>query len=236
MDRREEFRKAWEAWEAFRATTPFAEVDRLQKELNALLRERAGDLRSKRAKALDDSDSAAWLQKHHPGVMTEVCAPFQVKVEVLWAEHGETKRRLNAELDRLSPLCAVEAGDLWLPVVSHSSDEFRSQGFGNHHYAQVATRLLEAWARDQGGAEVRVVSDRGSATWSIHTLEARVREPLDVEILRRHEAPQLREQVRLCWSMGANPRVLWPTLSPDYEARSGLDYHGRDLWRERSDD
>jgi len=42
----------------------------------------------------------------------------------------------------------------------------------------------------------------------------------------RRPGPTLREQVRLCWKRGVNPRVYSPFLPHGYEQSVGLDYFG----------
>lgn len=57
----------------------------------------------------------------------------------------------------------------------------------------------------------------------------RVEDAIDVEIVKRSPPPPLREQVRLAWKRGVNPRVYNPFLPHGYEEQAGIDYFGRDL-------
>ncbi len=49
------------------------------------------------------------------------------------------------------------------------------------------------------------------------------------EIVRRKPGLTLRDWVKAQWKRGVNPRVISPFLSPDYEAKNGLDYFGGEL-------
>lgn len=51
----------------------------------------------------------------------------------------------------------------------------------------------------------------------------------DIPVLKARDGLPLAELVRLSWSLGANPRVYWPSLPHGFEQRHGFDQFGRGL-------
>jgi hypothetical protein len=132
----------------------------------------------------------------------------------------------------------VEGPPQWFLLGSSHDGSYNSQGYGASHCAQGSAEnladLARHWkvpvtvarkqplrAKNWNGASYEYAGE-----WLVYVLVA---SELDVEILRRRSSPTLREQVRLCWARGINPRVLNPFLKPGYEEQEGLDYFGRDL-------
>jgi hypothetical protein len=81
--------------------------------------------------------------------------------------------------------------------------------------------------------DLRLVEPKDNkASWSrTWTVQAKVAEPLDVEIVKAVGTWTLREWVRRCWKIGSNPRVYNPFLPHGFEEREGISYHGEDLRR-----
>jgi hypothetical protein len=51
----------------------------------------------------------------------------------------------------------------------------------------------------------------------------------ELPILRKRSGLPFADLVRLAWVLGANPRVFWPFLPHDYEAKHGFDQFGKDI-------
>ena len=60
-------------------------------------------------------------------------------------------------------------------------------------------------------------------------VEAAVADAFEVEVLKRLPGLTLREWLKRCMQLGANPRVYNPFLPHGLEARLGLDYFGNDV-------
>lgn len=60
----------------------------------------------------------------------------------------------------------------------------------------------------------------------------------DLPLIIHHPPPTIREQVKMCWGRGINPRVYCPFLPHGYEGKVGLDFFGNDLpgYHEAEDD
>lgn len=161
------------------------------------------------------------LERHKP--------PLHARAEAIHDEH----QRLDALLRELAPLAELRRagpeGD-WHYLDSRSAGDYRSQGYSALHYAEGSVQLTADVARLEGfidGVDLVVLTARHYD--DVVVAAVRVEDEVDVEIIRRCPPPSLREQVRLCWLRGVNPRVFCPWLPHGYEAMEGLDYFGRDL-------
>lgn len=89
---------------------------------------------------------------------------------------------------------------------------------------------------EEKGADPRTLSTKEWATppkthWydEDYIVEVKVESPVDVKIIDYRPELPLREQVRMSWKLGINPRVLDPFLPHGYEAEVGIGWHGEDL-------
>lgn len=163
----------------------------------------------------------ATVAKHKPAM--------QERADFLYREVD----RLKKQLDELAPLAEVRRSgpsDEWYPLDSRRAGDYRSQGYSALHYAEGSVQLVADVARAEGfvdGVDLVVLTSRDYDDVVIAAV--RVADAIDAEILRRCPPPPLREQVRLCWKRGVNPRVFNPFLPHGYEEKAGLDFFGRDL-------
>ncbi len=156
--------------------------------------------------------------------------PLKARSDALYAEFKALRERLN----ELAPLAEIRRTGLegeWRYLDLRSASDYNSQGFSALHYAEGSVQLTADVARAEGfvdGVDLVVlrVPYYGESAW---LAAVRVESDLDADIIRRSPPPSLREQVRLCWKRGVNPRVFNPFLPHGYEEQAGLDYFGRDL-------
>jgi hypothetical protein len=156
----------------------------------------------------------------------ELFKPIQEEALALVDRQVAVRRRADELLRALAQDAEVVAGSEWVVVDEAWASTYGSQGFGAAKYAQGAVELVADVARAQGvEVEVRPLDDgRG------YQARAKVAGQVDVEILRR-KGLSLREQVRMCWKRGVNPRVYNPFLPHGYEERAGLDFYGGEVKR-----
>ena len=128
-------------------------------------------------------------------------------------------------------------GGEWFPLDLRSTWDYSSQGFSALRYAEGAVEFTADVARSLGFVDgVDLVVQRVPYHETEACLAAvRVEDAIDVEIVKRSPPPSLREQVRLAWKRGVNPRVYNPFLPHGFEEREGLDYFGGDLRAERAE-
>jgi hypothetical protein len=207
--------------------------DPLSLEWQAVLRGAAKETRP-RARKLDSARCVEILGEER---LKEMRAPFEERGRRLFEDLYARRDLIGDLLVQLAELAEVREGALRLFKVIYPE---RNQGYGNRRYSRGRAELAAITLHAHGiTAVVRgdeqeppLGVDRGC--WS-PTFEvwAGVRTQLDIEIAQRKPAPPLREQVRLCWKLGVNPRVYNPWLPHGFEAREGLDFYGNDL-REKS--
>jgi hypothetical protein len=169
----------------------------------------------------------------------QIRAPFKARAEAAH-EAARAAEKVAEEAARAAAVPGVlrrQPGN-WLVLGVTWSSTYSSQT-DPHGYARNAAELNADVARFHG-VEVRVEQrdvQRGRSVgpfggpWmsANYYTEVAVAEPLDVECLKRIGGPTLREQVRMCWARGVNPRVYNPFLPVGYEEKVGIDYFGRDL-------
>jgi hypothetical protein len=164
----------------------------------------------------------ALRDKHTPAI--------EARASACYAEHEGLRRRLS----ELAPLAEVRpAGPdaYWYALDLRTSWDYSTQGYGAGKYAEGAVQFTADVARSLGFVDgVDLVVLRAP----YHTEDAwlaavRVEDAIDVEIVKRSPPPPLREQVRLAWKRGVNPRVYFSSLPHGYEEQVGIDYFGRDL-------
>jgi hypothetical protein len=185
---------------------------------------------------LEVGDLQRRLQRKNPGggVFDRVRGVHEPLLERRASALYEELTALRKRLSELAPLAEVRAagpdGD-WYALELRSTWDYSTQGFGALHYAEGAVQFTADVARALGfvdGVDLVVLRV------PYHTEDAwlaavRVEDAIDVEIVKRSPPPPLREQVRLCWKRGVNPRVYNPFLPHGYEEQVGIDYFGRDL-------
>lgn len=163
----------------------------------------------------------ALMLKHQP--------LLKARADFLYSEVERLAKRL-AELAPVAELRRAGPEGEWHHLDSRRAGDYRSQGFGALHYAEGAVQFLADVARAQGfvdGVDLVVLTARDYD--DVVVAAVRVADAVDAEILRRCPPPSLREQVRLCWKRGVNPRVYNPFLPHGYEEQVGLDFFGGDL-------
>lgn len=177
------------------------------------------------AKLLTDEEYAA------------IRAPFQERADALGRQHFDTLKRIKTAMHSLAELATIDVGETEFVLFERSSCDYSTQGFGASSYARNRCQLEALNARGNGiAAEVRERKDkerRVDGPWSAGPIQffevvVKLASELDLEILRCKPSLPLREQVRLCWKLGANPRVFIQWLDHDYETRVGLDFFGNE--------
>lgn len=148
-------------------------------------------------------------------------------------------RELESEMAALAPRCPIIASESYLVAKTSTSYNFATQGLGAESYARGDAERARI-RMSSTGARVEVVrcpklDEKGNERVSKYGIRypdfevrAYVASALDVAILKRLYLG-LREEVRLCWKNGMNPRVLYGSLPFDYEERNDLDRFGNDL-------
>jgi hypothetical protein len=163
--------------------------------------------------------------------------PYQNEGEWLGVAAEAEKYRIECELRELAPTTPIHPGEPRLYHTCYASS-YGSQGWGAFSYAKGRAELDADDARACGlPVEVRPIVEKRPSTISPGKMRVSERvevwvsvaEDLDLEIIRRRPRLTLREQVRLCWKRGVNPRVYNPYLPHGYEEREGIDMQGNDL-------
>lgn len=142
------------------------------------------------------------------------------------------KRWVKHEVTRLAEQLRPESGEQWLELTR--TYPHHTQGFGADRYGEGDAQVY-ASEREGLGVEVRVRKvtegeprrDRwgSDASYRYWIVEALVRDEVDVEILRAHNA-DMAMWLAACWKRGVNPRVLLPGLPHGLEEKLGVDYFG----------
>jgi hypothetical protein len=165
-------------------------------------------------------DVARLRDVHHPRIERRVSALYQ--------EGDALRKRLN-ELAPITEVRRTGADGFWLPLALRSTWDYSTQGLGALRYAEGAVQAIADVARGRGFVDgvdlvVLLVPYEKTEAW---LAAVRVEAEVDVEILKRSPSPPLREQVRLSWARGVNPRVFNPFLPHGYEEQVGIDYFGQ---------
>jgi hypothetical protein len=175
---------------------------------------------------------ALFLPELAPELHREIRTTFIVKLGEAVQETLLQLDEVSKELRATALLCDIQPGDLELRLTSVCTVSYNSQGFSASQYAKGAAEMSADAAR-LANVPVSVVRRLQAPTlpWSSAPLEywdvvVRVQEQLDFEILKLRPEPPLKEQVRLCWARGVNPRVYNPFLPYGYEKENGITYEG----------
>lgn len=197
----------------------------------------SGKKRSKKAKPIQYQDWAKYLDwdTEMKPLDDAASAKFEAFFNPLRKREAELKSRLDTMTEVLSPL----PGDKkCLLSVSYSST-YSTQGFGHVAYAEKNAKLHMIDAQSCGiRCEIERRDQKREPRTYQHCFDIGpgadfyvwvfVQEDMDVEILQRKTVP-LRDWVKWCWKLGANPRVFNPFLPSGYEESVGLDFLGNDL-------
>jgi hypothetical protein len=164
----------------------------------------------------------ALRDKHTPGI--------EARASACYAEHKALLRRLS-DLAHHAEVRPAGPEGYWYALEMRTSWDYSTQGFSALQYAQGAVQLIADVARGLGFVDgvdlvVLLVPYEKTEAW---LAAVRVEDAIDVEIVKRSPPPPLREQVRLSWARGVNPRVFNPFLPHGYEEQVGIDHFGRDL-------
>jgi hypothetical protein len=160
---------------------------------------------------------------------------YEALAEEAYQEWKAQRKALESKLEGLAKDLSVERGEEWTLWRTVWSSTYSSQGFGAISYAKNSAEMHADYARFQ---EIPVRIERedrapsGGVGGRISHADFKVFvqcSELDLEILARKPGPSLREQVRLAWKRGINPRVFNPFLPHGYEEKEGLDFFGNDL-------
>ena len=161
---------------------------------------------------------------------------YDARAKEAYDEWKAERDRLDGVLDDLAFDLNPQEGKEWTLYKRVSSATFQSQGFGAIRYAEGAAKMHADDARNydlpvkiEQKDHKPVKSFGGGSTAHADFMVFVKAEALDLELLKRTPALSLREQVRLCWKRGVNPRVFNPFLPHGFEDQQGLDYFGNDL-------
>lgn len=211
--------------------TPRAFAD-LQAALNEALIAEAKRLLP-RARKMDVARAIKVIGKVDLNRSGEISAPFRAQAEERSNALHERRDAIEVQLRRLAEECEIERGDWRLFFVAWSS-AYNSQGFGACKYAEGSAQSHADVARAAGvEVEIRKTGQHYTKDYGVEHADfevwVAVASDLDVEILKRRPPPTLREQVRLSWERGVNPRVYNPYLPHGYEEANGLDFFGGEV-------
>ena len=127
----------------------------------------------------------------------------------------------TAQADAPLPLAGGQRATLASAWASTYSTQTDASGYARRR-AQIWKAQAEALGLHAEVAEQQRSVEKLHA-WNV-TVD--VEDPvLDVELIKAHPL-ELREQVRLCWKLGSNPRVYMPCLPYDFEQKHNLNYFG----------
>jgi hypothetical protein len=164
-------------------------------------------------------------------------ADLRAQAEKVEAEQKAERDALKAKLDALAPEAEVRKGEFWTAFSEHHTSSYHTQGFGAATYAKNAA-TLDGLVPQHFGIETVTVHNPGMKSPSFlgggficesYITAVKVESETDVEILKRRPALLLRDWLKACWKLGANPRVLNPYLPMGLEEKLGIDYLGNDV-------
>lgn len=179
------------------------------------------------------STEAAW-KKLPEDRRKAIRAEWSARDNAVWYKFNNVKTSLEHDLRALAEHVPVRAGALRVVVEERSTSTYRSTSRGAD-YARVGATVVAEGLKGLGvqvSVEPTWWSDEAKAAKEEpagYSVVALVEDELDGEVLKRLPGVPLREWVRLCWKLGANPRVYNPYLPHGYEEREGLDFFGNDL-------
>jgi hypothetical protein len=198
--------------------------------------------RKKGQRVVNDFDTACKVLPSEK--LQAIKTKLQPEADRLYAER-QAAVEAAAKLVKAAALrCTPEPGDQWVELDRIHPGSYSTQGFGAETYAKNAAEMTADMARQYGNIEVRIreefkpednqpraYSGPFGSTYRLgyYIVEAKVREKLDEEIINRGRSPSLREQIKMAWARGVNPRVYNPYLPYGIEAKLGLDEFGHDL-------
>lgn len=168
----------------------------------------------------------------------DVRKDWEAKHSGVHAEREAYVTRAGGRLRELAVETVMPISDDMILVTKTRGANYSSQGYGANRYAKNSA-MFEADKAEHNGltAEVRTLDTAARDRWGIaydtYGVFANTNEA-GLALLEFMEQPPLREQVRLSWKRGTNPRVYMPFLPHGYEEKEGLDFFGGDT-RESED-
>lgn len=223
-------RAAWEAWKRAiddrRAAEDAFEAQALADVVNLVP---PGKVRAKIEAITDKYRKQAAIERATgPVTWREFWDTRQVQARELAARHDATVDARRKAFVTLATVAPLEPGD-WRRYGDRCASTYSTQGYGAETYARNAAAMLLSHVQAHG-VEGRIAEGPEYEKKGLRcTVEVRLADELDVEILRERPEPTLRDLVKACWKRGANPRVHWPMLPHGFEAANGLDYFGSDV-------
>lgn len=163
------------------------------------------------------------------GKLSDLRKPFLDRQSQLWQECSNGILDLEVDLYELANVLPVHSGKLRVLLA-----DIASQTNG-----RAACMILIEDCKRHGIDAQYTMEAEGCVCQSMrspaitHRVYVLVEEPLDSEILSRKKPMEVREQVRLCWKHGLDPRLCNPFLASNFEELHGLDRRGNDLWANR---
>lgn len=154
-------------------------------------------------------------------VVQKVRESFQPEVDEMkaqWAMH----RRIYEEVLRFYALFAdVPKSQRMQHVSTHYKSTWSTQGFGDVTYARNAAQqeVDRIEANGYTGTIRECPNGQFEILVNVGTLD-------DWTILKNKPGLPIREQIRLCWKRGVNPRVYNPWLPHGLEEKLGIDFQG----------
>lgn len=163
----------------------------------------------------------------------EVYEKWKSKADILADKYNDFKQKAEAHLQELAKSTAVPTTDEMVEIARASGGSYHTQGYSANKYAMGSAQSDADKAEYHGlRAEVRTIEKEKADNWGIsyetYGVFANTNEQ-GLALLDFKESPPLREQVRLSWKRGVNPRVYNPFLPHGYEEEEGIDYFGNDL-------
>lgn len=158
---------------------------------------------------------------------------WKTKADALNAERDAFKKMAEEYLKAAAEVTEVPTSDEMIEISRVSGGMWHTQGYGANRYA-MGSALSDADKAEYHGlrTEVRTIekekADRWGISYETYGVYANTTQA-GLALLDYKESPPLREQVRLSWKRGTNPRVNMPFLPHGYEEQEGIDYFGNDL-------
>jgi len=167
------------------------------------------------------------------GWYMDVLGEWQVKADAMLKDRREFDEAAKAHLAELAKTAEMPISSEMIQIHKTDGGMYHTQGYGANGYAKGAAQSEADKAEFHGlNTEVRVLAkdkaDRWGISYETYGVFANTTEA-GIALLHYKEAPPLREEVRMCWKRGVNPRVYLPFLPHGYEEKVGIDFHGNDL-------
>jgi len=151
----------------------------------------------------------------------KVRAIYQPMVDRLNTEWSMQRRAHDEAFRFYATLADVPKSERMQHVSTHYKSTWSTQGYGDVTYARNAAQMEVD--RIEANGYTGVIRECGNGQFEILV---NVGTFADWTILKAKPGPSLREQIRLCWKRGVNPRVYQPFLPHGLEEKLGIDFQG----------